>query len=58
LGTQQSVEQRIESVLPMAHRALSGAPCRAPSELLTLGFFQGTLCYNSPDCPVSQQEQR
>jgi hypothetical protein len=59
LGTQQSLEQRLESVLPVAHqtvfgmhRTLSGALGPAPSELLTLGFFQRGLRYNSSDCPV------
>jgi hypothetical protein len=42
-------------VLPVEHRTVSGDPGRAPSKLLTLGFYQGTLFYNSPDCPVSQQ---
>jgi hypothetical protein len=36
----------------MAHRTVSGAPGRAPSELLTLEFYQRALRYNSPDCPV------
>jgi hypothetical protein len=34
---------------------MSGAPGRAALEQLTLGNFQGALCYNSPDCPVSQR---
>jgi hypothetical protein len=38
----------------VAHRTLSGAPGRAPSEHATVGFCQGSLRYNSPDCPVSQ----
>jgi hypothetical protein len=49
----------LESGLPVARRTVSGvhrivsdAPGRAPLELLTLGFFQGTLRYNSSDCPV------
>jgi hypothetical protein len=40
------------SVLPSAHRTVSGAPCRAALEQLTLRNFQGALCYNSSDCPV------
>jgi hypothetical protein len=34
---------------------VSGAPGQAPNELTTLGFLQGALRYNSPDCPVSQR---
>jgi hypothetical protein len=41
-----------ESVLPMAHRTVFGAPGRAPLEHLTLGNFPGVLHYNSPNCPV------
>jgi hypothetical protein len=51
-GTQQSLEQWLESVLQVTHQTVSGAPGRAPSHLATLGFSQGTLRYNSPDCPV------
>jgi hypothetical protein len=40
------------SVLPMAHRTVSGAPVRATLEQLILGFLWGALCYNSLDCPV------
>jgi hypothetical protein len=40
------------------HRTVSSAPGRAPSKLLTLGFFHGTLCYNSPDCPVCTRHIR
>jgi hypothetical protein len=36
----------------VAHRTVSGVPGRAPSEPATLGFYQGSLRYNSPDCPV------
>jgi hypothetical protein len=39
-------------VLPVAHRTLSGALGRAPLKQATLGFFHGTLPYNSPGCPV------
>jgi hypothetical protein len=46
-------------VLPVAprivsgvHRTVSGALGWAPLKQATLGFFQGTLRYNSPDCPV------
>jgi hypothetical protein len=39
-------------VLLVAHRTLSDAPCQAPPRHAALGFFQGTPCYNSPDCPV------
>jgi hypothetical protein len=46
------MEQRHEMVLPVAHRTVSDAPGRAPSKLLTLGFFHGTLHYDLPDCPV------
>jgi hypothetical protein len=42
----------LESVLPVAHRTVSGAPGRAALKPATLGFLHGTLCYNSPDCPV------
>jgi hypothetical protein len=52
LGTQQSLEQRLESVLQVAHQTVSGALGRAPLELATLGFYQGMLRYNSPDRPV------
>jgi hypothetical protein len=43
------LEQRLESVLQVAHRTVSGAPGRAPLELATLGFYQGALHCNSPD---------
>jgi hypothetical protein len=62
LGTQQSLEQRVRMVLPVAHRTMSGVhrtvssvPGWASSQLATLGFFEGTLLYNSPDYPVSQR---
>ena len=41
-----------ESVLPMVHRTVSGAPGRATLEQLTLGFLWGMLRYDSLDCPV------
>jgi hypothetical protein len=34
------------------HRTVSGAPEESDSELASFGF---PLCYNSPDCPVSQR---
>jgi hypothetical protein len=59
LGTKQNLEQGLESVLQVAHRTMSGvhrtvpgALGRAPSQLATLGIFQGALLYNSPDCLV------
>jgi hypothetical protein len=52
LGAQINLEQRLESVMQVAHRTMSGAPGRAPLELTTLGFSQGALRYNSPDCSV------
>jgi hypothetical protein len=51
-GLKQIWSKGLESVLPVAHRTVSGAPGRAPREQATLGFSQGALCYNSPDCPV------
>jgi hypothetical protein len=42
----------------VAHRTVSGAPGRAPLELATLGFSQGALRYNSPDCPVCTRHVR
>jgi hypothetical protein len=55
-GLNKSLEQRLESVLPVANQIVSGAPGRAPNELLTLGFSRDALRYNSPDmsgdCPV------
>jgi hypothetical protein len=42
----------------MAHRTLSGALGRAPSEHATLGFSQDTLRYNSLDCPVCTEHVR
>jgi hypothetical protein len=38
LGAQKNLEQRLESVMQVAHRTMSGAPGRAPLELTTLGF--------------------
>jgi hypothetical protein len=38
LGTQQRLEQQLESVLQVAHQTVSGALDRAPLELATLGF--------------------
>jgi hypothetical protein len=59
------LEQRLESVLPVAHqtvsdvhRTVSGAPGRAPSQLATLRVFQGALRYNSPDMSGEPMEQR
>jgi hypothetical protein len=49
------LKQRLEGVLPVAHRTVSGAPGRAALKPATLGFLQGALRYNSPDCPVSQR---
>jgi hypothetical protein len=55
-GLNKSLEQRLESVLPVANQIVSGALGRAPNELLTLGFSRDALRYNSPDmscdCPV------
>jgi hypothetical protein len=51
LGNQQSMEQRLEWCCPWC----TGHSSQAPSKLLTLGFFQGTLRYNSSDCPISQR---
>jgi hypothetical protein len=48
------LEQKLESVLPMVHRTVFGAPGRAPLELATLGFLQGALRYNLSDMSVSQ----
>jgi hypothetical protein len=45
------VEHRIVSGV---HRTVSDAPGQAPNKLTTLGFLQGSLRYNSPDCPVCQ----
>jgi hypothetical protein len=43
-------------VLPVAHWTVSVAPGRATSKLATLGVFQGTLRYNSLDCPVCTRQ--
>jgi hypothetical protein len=42
----------------LAHRTVFGAPGRAALEPATLGFLQGTLRYNSPDCPVCTEHIR
>jgi hypothetical protein len=51
-------------VLPVMHQTVSGAPGRAPSELLTLGFYKGrsaiihrTVRY-APDMSGEPTEQR
>jgi hypothetical protein len=48
----------LESVLPVAHRTLFGAPGQAPNVLATLGFLLGALRYNSPDMSGEPMEQR
>jgi hypothetical protein len=54
-GLKQIWSKGHESVLPMAHRTVSGAPGRAPLEQLTIGNFLGVLRYNSLDCLVSKR---
>jgi hypothetical protein len=39
----------------VAHQTVSGALSRAALKPATLGFFQGVLRYNSPDCPVRRR---
>jgi hypothetical protein len=36
----------------MTHQTVSGAPRRAALKPATLGFLQGALHYNLPDCSV------
>jgi hypothetical protein len=48
----------LESVLPMAHQTVSGAPGRAALEQLALGFLQGALRYNLSDMSGEPTEQR
>jgi hypothetical protein len=52
-------------VVELPYTGLSGVPSDSVrctreinSELATFGFLELALCYNSPDCPVCQAEQR
>jgi hypothetical protein len=48
------MEQRLALVLPVAHRTLSSAQAEDPINWPALRFSLESLCYNSPDCSVSQ----
>ena len=54
-GLKQIWSEGLESVLPMAHRTVSGATGQAQNELTTLGLSRDALRHNSLDCPVSQR---
>jgi hypothetical protein len=51
-GHKQIWSKGHESVLPLVHRTVSGAPGPRASEQATLENSLGALRYNSPDCPV------